>query len=321
MGSERSKLVDVVIVNWNTGVYLRDCLRSIAEADCTVLPVGNVVVVDNASSDDSASDLETPGLRVHVVRNAVNRGFAVACNQGARLCESDYLLFLNPDTRLFPDSLRSVGEFLRTETSRGVGICGARMVDERGRPQISCSRFPTLRLFLGQMTGLDRVLPALFHPPHLRPEELSRSGPVDQVIGAFNLMRRSLFRDLGGFDERYFLYFEDVDLALRAHRQGWPSYFLSDVRVFHAGNVSSSQVKGQRLHHWLCSRCEFAFRHMPRWEARLIVVLSLSAELAARLTWAALRRSRSDFKDTAAGYKQFLQWLVQRRATRRTERG
>jgi len=306
-------LVDIVIVNWNTGRCLHECLRSIAGADQSALAVGEIVVVDNASVDGSAHGLETLGIPLRVVHNTSNRGFAVACNQGAALCRSEYLLFLNPDTRLFPHTLRNVGQFLGTARSQDIGICGGQMVDAQGRPRLSCSSFPTLQAFVGQMTGLDRILPSVLRRRNPRPGEPLGSGPVDQVIGAFNLMRRSLFTDLGGFDERYFLYFEDVDLALRARARGRPSYFISQARVYHAENVSSGQVKGRRLRHWLCSRTLFAFRHMPRWKAWILLVLSLSVEPVARLSRAAMHRNRSEFRDTVQGYAGFLSWLVRHR--------
>ncbi|MGH3948326.1 MAG: sugar transferase [Pseudonocardiaceae bacterium] len=304
---------DIVIVNWNTGNLLRECLRSIAVTDQSALAVGEVVVVDNASADGSASGLDVPGMRLRVVHNIGNRGFAAACNQGATHCSSGYLLFLNPDTRLFPDTLRAAGEFLRTAEAVGVGICGARMIDEHGEPGISCSRLPTLRVYFGKMTGLDHLLPAIFPPHHLPPEQCT-PGQVDQVIGAFYLVRRALFTDLGGFDERYFLYFEEVDFAVRASRIGWGSYLLDGARVVHVGNVSTDQVRAERLGYSLCSRSLFARRHWPRRRATALVALSLSVEPVARLARAASHRSRAEFIDTLAGYRIFLRWLTRRAA-------
>jgi GT2 family glycosyltransferase len=306
-----SESVDVVIVNWNTGGRLRACLRSIERSDRSVLPVHRVVVVDNASHDGSALGLGLPSpLRLTTLHNGRNLGFAAACNQGAAYCSSTYLLFLNPDAELYPDTLRIVGEFMGSPEAAQVGICGGRMLDESGGPGISCSRFPTLTSYIGGMTGLDRVLPALFRPRHLRPAELRGSRVVDQVIGAFSLVRSSLFGDLGGFDERFFLYLEDVDLAMRARRQGWLSYYLSEARVRHIGNVSSDQIRGRRLGYSLCSRSLFAFRHWPGWKARLLIVLTLSVELTARTTRAALRGSREELRDTASGYRDYLSWLL-----------
>ncbi|MER6244623.1 glycosyltransferase family 2 protein [Streptomyces griseorubiginosus] len=304
---------DIVIVNWNTGRCLADCLRSIAATDTSLLRVTRIVVVDNASTDDSLHHLATgdtvAGVPLDLVRNARNRGFAAACNQGAGRGSGDFVLFLNPDAQLYPDTLRAVGRFLGTPDADGFGIFGALMVDELGRPRISCSRFPSLRIWVGKMTGLDRLAPALFPPHHLGPRELTRSGPVDQVIGAFFLVRRPLYTELNGFDERYFLYLEDVDLALRAREAGWPSYYLQQARVHHAENVSSSQLGPWRHYLMLCSRTTYAYLHWPRSRARLLTALTLSLEPAARLTAAAAHGRWAELRTTAAVYRRYLHWL------------
>ncbi|MEU0106831.1 MULTISPECIES: glycosyltransferase family 2 protein [unclassified Streptomyces] len=305
----RHLTADIVIVNWNAGRHLQNCLHSIARADRSVLRVRRVVIVDNASSDGSERDPHVPGLPVRWVRNDENLGFARACNQGAALCDSEFLLFLNPDTELCPDTLRITGEFLRTPAAGGFGIFGARMVDEQGRPQLSCSRFPSPRIFAGRMTGLDRLVPAVFPPQHMRPEELSRSGPVDQVIGAFFLVRRSLFTELNGFDDGYFLYLEEVDFALRARRLNWPSYHIKEARVYHAGRVSSAQLGPWRHYLLLCSRTRFMFRNWPKHQAWLLTVMSLSVEPVARLVGAALRGQRPELRATITVYREFLRWL------------
>lgn len=308
-GTRTVPAADIVIVNWNAGRHLQECLRSIVRCDRSLLRVARIVVVDNASTDSSMNELTSGDIPLDVVRNSRNRGFAAACNQGAARGHSDFLLFLNPDTELYPDTLRAVGGFLGTSAAEGVGICGGRMVDERGEPAISCSRFPNLRIFFGKMTGLDRLAPGLFPPHHLLPAETTASGPVDQVIGAFFLLRRSLFDQLDGFDERYFLYFEETDLALRARRRDRRSYYLHQARVHHIGQVSSAQLGGGRLYHSLCSRSRYAFRHWPRSHAWLLVALTLTVELAARLSRAVLRRSLSECRATLCGYRGYLRWL------------
>ncbi|MCL6738329.1 glycosyltransferase family 2 protein [Streptomyces neyagawaensis] len=308
-GTRAIPAADIVIVNWNAGRHLRECLRSIVRTDRSLLRVARIVVVDNASTDSSLNELTAGDIPLDVVRNSHNRGFATACNQGAARGYSDFLLFLNPDTQLYPDTLRAVGGLLGTPAAEGVGIWGGRMVDERGEPAISCSRFPSLRIFFGKMTGLDRLAPALFPPHHLLPAETTVSGPVDQVIGAFFLLRRSLFEELGGFDERYFLYFEETDLALRARRRGRRSYYVHQARVHHIGQVSSAQLGGRRLRHSLCSRTRYAFRYWSRSHAWLLVALTLTVELATRLGRAVLRRSLSECGATLGGYGGYLRWL------------
>jgi N-acetylglucosaminyl-diphospho-decaprenol L-rhamnosyltransferase len=301
-----SPSVDVVIVNWNTGRYLRECLESIVPADGPEVTIGRVVVVDNASSDGSVDGLHDLRLPLDVIRNTRNVGFAAACNQGAAESTADYLLFLNPDTRLFPDTLAAVTRFMESEQATGIGVCGVHVVDEAGAPAISCARFPTLRVLFGEMTGLRLLLPRVFPGHQLAAAELRRSQPVDQVIGAFYFVRRDLFTRLRGFDERYFLYFEEVDFALRARRHGARSYFLRDASVFHAENVSSDQVRSTRLYHSLRSRLLFAREHWPGWQARLLVALTLTVEFTARLVRAAVRGSRSELSATVAGYRRLL---------------
>jgi N-acetylglucosaminyl-diphospho-decaprenol L-rhamnosyltransferase len=265
-----------------------------------------VTVVDNASSDGSANGLDDLPLPLELIRNSRNVGFARACNQGAADSTADYLLFLNPDTRLFPDTLAAVTKFMESEQAGGIGVCGVQVVDDAGAPAISCARFPTLRVLFGEMTGLHLLVPQLFPGHHLTAAETPSSQVVDQVIGAFYFVQRELFARLGGFDERYFLYFEEVDFALRARRHGARSYFLKEARIFHAENVSSNQVRGTRLYHSLRSRFLFARRHWPRWQANLLVVLTLTVELTARLARAALRRSGSDVSATASAYGRLL---------------
>lgn len=296
--------LDIVIVNWNAGRWLRDCLESLAA--CDEGDIARVTVVDNASADGSADGLDGLGLPLETIRNSRNVGFAAACNQGAATGASDYLLFLNPDTRLFPDTLGTVVRFMSSAGGAGVGICGVEILDAAGRPTISCSRFPTLRIVFGRMTGLDRLAPRLLPSQHMAPAELAVSRPVDQVIGAFYLVRRHLFTAAGGFDERYFMYFEDVDLALRLRRLGASSYFLKEARAVHVGNVSSKQVRDLRLYYSLRSRLLFARQHWSRRQANVLLALAIAVELPIRLVRALAAGDRAAFVNTIRGYRRFL---------------
>ena len=298
--------IEVVIVNWNAGEHLRACLASIAATQGPAGRVERVTVVDNASTDDSLRDLDELPIPLRLIRNPSNVGFGAACNQGAAGSTADYLLFLNPDTRLFPDTLEIVTRFMDGEESAGVGICGAHVLEPDGSDAISCARFPSLRVMLGKMTRLDAVLPRLFPSHHLAPEETRHSRTVDQVIGAFFFVRRELFAELEGFDPRYFIYFEEVDLALRARRRGYASYFLEPARVLHVGNVSSDQVRGPRLYHSLRSRFIFAYRHWPRWQAHALVAATFTVELLARLADAGRSRRRSEVAAVASAYARLL---------------
>ena len=299
--------LDIIIVNWNTLSLLRDCLQSIVGARTDNLRLRRVVVVDNNSSDGSADGLEDPsGQSILVLRNEINRGFAAACNQGAAGSQADYLLFLNPDTRLNSDSLQLPLEFLEQEEHAQFGICGVRHVDDAGAFSTSCARFPTLRIFFGQMTRLNRLLPKWF-PPHLMLEsECLENREVDQVIGAFFLVRRTVFEALGGFDPRFFVYFEEVDFSLRARQAGVRSYYLAVGTAYHKGAGSSGQAKAARLFYSLRSRLLYGFKHYPLYQALILTVLTLTVEMAARLVSAVGSMSISRFVETLEGYTALL---------------
>jgi N-acetylglucosaminyl-diphospho-decaprenol L-rhamnosyltransferase len=303
-----SASIHIVVVNWNTGAYLRECLESIARSQLDRVELARVTVVDNGSSDGSADGLEGVALPLELVRNRHNAGFGAACNQGAAGSTADHLLFLNPDTRLREDTLAVVGRFMDGPEAADVGICGVRVVDETGAPAISCARFPTLRIVLGKMTGLDRVAPRVFPSHHLPAAELDRSRPVDQVIGAFFLVRRELFERLGGFDRRYFIYYEEVDLALRARRQGARSYFLREATVMHAENVSSSRVPALRLYHSERSRLLYALAHWQRGHALALLALTFTVEPLARLV-----RDPGAAPETLSAARRLGSELLQRR--------
>jgi N-acetylglucosaminyl-diphospho-decaprenol L-rhamnosyltransferase len=304
--------LDIVVVNWNAGAYLRGCLESVAAAQRAAYQLGKVVVVDNASTDGSLDGLHGIDLPLEILRNGENRGFSIACNQGAEVGDSDLILFLNPDTRLFPETLDLTVAFMADPANSHVGICGGQMLGEDGRRQFSCARFPTFTMFATHMIGLTRVLPRWFPPQRLTPKEANHSGIVDQVIGAYFLIRRSVFGALGGFDERFFMYLEDVDLAYRARRLGYPSYFLAEASVYHKEMTSTMQVRGRRLFYLLRSRTQYARKHWPAWQAALLAGLILAVELPVRAIVSALRGRRDELREVGQAARLYAWYLAAR---------
>jgi GT2 family glycosyltransferase len=297
-----SQPLDIVIVNWNAGRQLRDCLESIASTDRYDWIVGRVVVVDNASRDGSADGLDDIGLPLELIRNPTNRGFAAACNQGAQGSTSDYLLFLNPDTRLFGPSLTRPLQFMDQPENQRIGICGVQLVDERGVVRRSCARFPTPGILSAWLLGLSHLFPAWFRSHEMREWDHSESRKVDHVMGAFYLIRRPVFESLGGFDEDYFVYLEDLDLSLRALRGGWSSYYLADVQAFHRAGGTSDQVKAARLFFSLRSRVLYVFKHFSAPTALVLTLGTLIIEPIVRLASLAARGSVQGLLDTLKGY-------------------
>jgi len=282
--------VHVVIVNWNSGAQLRECLQSFAAvADDDV--AARVTVIDNASTDGSSEGLEA-SMPLAVVRNADNRGFGAACNQGAAGSEADFLLFLNPDTRLMPGSFAEPVRYLRARENETVGIGGIQLVDADGRVARNTARAPTAWSMVGNSVGFDRLAPRLF-PPHFVTEWAhDQTRTVDQVMGAFFLVRRSLFEALGGFDEHFFVYYEDLDLSMRARAQGWQSVYLSTAQAFHRGQGTTEGATARRTFYFCRSRILYARKHFGALGALAVTLATLALEPLARL--AAAPRSAGD---------------------------
>lgn len=297
--------VDIVIVNWNSRELLEKCVESIIKFGGEHL--GKIVVVDNHSSDDSLRFLaDYP--EVDLQQLTANKGFARACNLGAAQCSAEYLLFLNPDAALYEDTLNGVVEFMQRSSNQNVGICGVKLMDEYNQVARSCSRTASpLGLFFHSL-GLDRPWPKLGQA--MREWDHLSNQKVDQVIGAFYFVRAKLFADLSGFDERFFVYYEEVDFAYRALKSGYSSYFLSDVSAYHLGGGTSDQVKASRLFYSLRSRLQYAYKHFGYAQASFVAFTSLAFEPIVRSLKALMRGDIQSIKETFSAYKKLILWGV-----------
>lgn len=289
------KGIDIVIVNWNSGDQLRECLLSIGNCAPAGVPL-TVTVVDNASGDGSADGLPEFGFPLRVIHNPGNSGFGRASNQGAREGRAEYLLFLNPDTQLHPGALELPHRFM--ESAEDVGICGIQCIEEGGAVARCCARFPTPRRLIAYALGLDRLLPGRIPAHFLKEWAHDADRDVDQVIGAFFFVRRSLFERLGGFDERFFVYYEDLDLALRAHQAGWRSRYLAGARIFHRGGGVSRQISARRLYYVTYSKLRYARKHFSRLEAFAVAAAVLLLEPLTRSAYALARGRCQELADT-----------------------
>ena len=297
--NHKSSKVAAVVVNWNAGVQLSQCLQSLKN-QCSV------VVVDNASTDGSCDGI-SEFTDVTLVVAPQNLGFGKACNLGASKVDTEYLLFLNPDAALFPGTLDSALSLMQAPEHAQVGICGVQLVGVDGIVARSCSRFPRPWKFVAQSIGLDRLVKRWGHMMSDWSHDSNQA--VDQVIGAFFLVRRDLFNQLGGFDERFFLYFEEVDFSYRAKKLGWTTMYLADVQAFHKGAGTSDQVKARRLFYVLRSRLLYAHKHFSRGGVLAVLMATILVEPFSRSALALIRRSWPELKETWQGYAMLLRWL------------
>lgn len=293
-------MIDIVIVNWNAGVQLKECIESIDS--CAMKFISRITIVDNGSTDGSVELIERTN-KVKVVRTGENLGFASACNIGAQSGNSPYILFLNPDTRLESDSLAVPYSFMQQTENMGVGICGIQLADEQGNISKTCARFPTLLRLVSSSLGLVKFPGLKASGMRMREWNHQESRKVDQVMGAFFFCRRKVFELCEGFDERFFVYFEEVDVAKRSSLLGWSTWYLTEARAFHKGGGTSQQVKAHRLFYSLRSRILYAFKHFPAWQAWSLLVITNLIEPLTRSAWCFLRGDLTGAKHTWCAYK------------------
>jgi GT2 family glycosyltransferase len=294
--------LDIIIVNWNAGPLLHRCLSSLSAAATTGFTLARVVVVDNASSDDSWRWLEALPLPLSIHRNATNRGFGAACNQGAADSRADYLLFLNPDVYVNADSLAVPVAFLGAHAD--VGALGIQLRDPHGTISRSSARVPTPVTIGARILGLDVLFPGRVPSLFLTEWDHASTRDLDHVIGAFYLVRRALFDQVGGFDERFFVYLEDLDLSVRVRERGWRICFLAEVHAEHTGGGTSDAIKASRIAYLLHSRIQYGYKHFGLLAATALTVATLVVEPWPRLARAVGRCSLTEARDTLWGFAQ-----------------
>lgn len=293
-----TKQADIVIVNWNAGGQLAACIASIdAFADGRA---ASVSVVDNGSHDGSER-VTSAAVPLHVIAAGENLGFARACNLGAARGNAAFVLLLNPDTLLHAGTLATAIDFAARPAAADVGVVGIRLHGSDGAVQKHVARFPTAAMFVAAALGLSRLFPGRFPGLFVDDDHLV-SRRVDHVIGAFYLIRRDLWAALGGFDEAFFVYLEDLDFSLRVHQAGFRVHYLAEASAFHRGGGTSDQVKAHRLKYSLQSRIVYAAKHLSLGGLIAVAVSTIAVEPAVRLLDQARRRSAGGVRDTWRGY-------------------
>ncbi len=275
------KQVDIVIVNWNTGGLLKKCLQAIA-----VLPpdeqrlINAVAVVDNNSTDNSFALAQQVRLNVPVefVDAGTNLGFAGANNLGVSHVQGDgsrrHIFLLNPDTEVKPGSIAVLLDTI--ETNQKVAAVGPQLIGSDGQIQPSVRQFPSLGLFVFLFLKLRYLLPEsrVWQEYIMKSFNYHTSGEVDQVMGAALLMNADAVDDIGLLDERFWIWFEEVDWCRRAKDKGWRIVYTPRATVLHHGGVSFSQLVGYKKSlPFFNSAIKYSAKHLGLVSTGLLVVL------------------------------------------------
>lgn len=293
-------MIDIIIVNWNSGAYLKKCIDSILDTD-NANHTGSVFIIDNNSSDSSLDKLPANN-KITITRNKENIGFSRACNQGFKLCTSFYVLLLNPDTQLFDYTISDCIKFM--DEKNDIDILGCQLLNDHGEISHSCSRFPSPLGIFRDSTGLSRIAPTVFKPGIIMFEwDHKESRFVDQVMGAFMFMRKSIFEKVGYFDERFFVYYEEVDFSKRLSEIGGKSFFDAEIKAIHSGEGTTSSVKAFRLFLNLRSRLQYAKKHFKFGGYLLVWVCTYCVEPFTRTLFLLSNGKSGEIKQMFEGYK------------------
>jgi len=279
-----SKGIDlsVVIVSWNVKALLEKCLRSLLESPGWQLvppdrePSGEdmrsleVWVVDSASSDGSTEMVRSQFPGVGLIENSENIGFTRGNNQGIARCRGRALMLLNPDTEVLGDALATMGDYLAAHPD--VGVVGPRIATPDGGVQPSRRRFPTYGTAFVESTCLQQWFPR--HPALARyyvwdsPD--NREQDVDWLEGACLVARSEVVKQVGGLDERFFMYSEELDWCQRIKSAGWRVVYLPQAQILHYGGKSSDQVVAAKHIRFQRSKIAYYTKYFGRFRGGLL---------------------------------------------------
>ena len=235
--------ITVIIVSYNVRYFLEQCLYSVRKAISNI--AAEIIIVDNHSSDDTKTNLPDKFPEVKWIFNNNNAGFAKANNQALQLAKGEYVLFLNPDTILPEHFFDEMTRFMDTHPI--AGACGVRMIDGVGNYLKESKRgFPSAWIAFCKMVGFTNLfgrskLFSGYYLGHLNENEIQ---VVDALSGACFFARTKLVRECGGFDDRFFMYAEDIDLSFSIRKKGWNNYYLPSPVIIHFKGESTNKDEG-----------------------------------------------------------------------------
>ena len=233
--------LSIIIVNYNSGAMTASCVESLLPQLTGALTQTEIIVVDNASADDSVPFLRSDFPELTVIDNERNRGFGAGVNQGLAAARGEYCLVLNPDIVALPGALQQLVSFMDTHDT--VGLAGGQLLYPNGTLQHSCFRFYTLWTVLARRTWLGRTAAGQAEIDRFLMKDFNHTTAraVEWLMGSCLLARAKAIEQVGGFDERFFMYFEDVDWARRFWEADWQVMYVPTAQFSHFHQQSSRQ--------------------------------------------------------------------------------
>lgn len=260
--------VSIIIVTRNTCELTAAAVRTVLDS-----PAHEIIVVDNGSTDGTATLLPREFPSVRLIRSEANLGFARACNRAASIARGEFLLLLNSDARPQPDALAVATAWLRSQPD--CAVAGAQLLNADGSRQNSIANLPTLATELLNKSLLRRLCPKKFPG---KEQVFTAPMDVESVVGAFMLIRKKVWDELHGLDERFFFFFEETDFCRQVRTRGWRVMYLPAARVTHDQGATAKTVStAARIEYW---RSRYAyFAKNSGWLARAVLGVGLCLRL------------------------------------------
>lgn len=274
----------IIIVNYNVKYFLEQALHSLRKSTREIST--QFIVIDNASDDGSVEFLRENFPWVDVIANRENLGFSKANNQGLIRAEGGYILVVNPDTVVGEDTIKILLDFM--DVHPDVGAIGPKLIDRGGKFELNSRRgFPTPFAAFCKISGLAQIFPRsrLFARYNLTYLDPDTSSEVDALTGAFILIRREVYQQVGGFDEDFFMYGEDLDWCYRIKNAGWKIYYLPDARVIHYGGESVLRSRVDTRRAFYQAMYLFIRKHFSGGLPLKIALLKAGVFFSASLSW------------------------------------
>ncbi|MBI2459424.1 MAG: glycosyltransferase family 2 protein [Parcubacteria group bacterium] len=276
--------LSIIIVSWNVKEKLKDNLRALYESQNVDF---EIFVVDNNSSDQTVAMVKNDYPKVKLIANSENLGFAKANNQAIKLAAGRYILLLNPDMRVFDDTLSRVVSW--SDKHERAWVIGCRLIDESARivKQVRC--FPGLADQLAIILKVPHIFPAVLNKYLMNDFDYSKSASVDSIRGGFFMIRREAIAKIGWLDERYFLWFEEVDYCRRVKEAGGEIWYVPGAECIDLIGQSFKQVNlAVKQRYFRDSMLKYFKKWQPGWQYWLLRLAWPLGLMIVRL-WSRLR--------------------------------
>lgn len=268
--------LSIIIVNYNVKAFLQNCLLSIQKA--TEKIPSEIIVVDNASDDGSVEIVRKNFPQVKLIESKENLGFSKANNLGLKIAQGEFICLINPDTIVEEDTFNEMIKFM--ESNPDVGLAGCKILNPDGTFQLACRRsFPTPWVAFTKIVGLSKLFPKskLFARYNLTYLDENQSYEVDAVSGSFMFLRREVYEKIGGLDETFFMYGEDLDYCYRVKKAGFKVYYVHSTKIIHFKGESTKRSNIDELKHFYDAMRLFVRKHFSgSWIIEMLLRLAIN---------------------------------------------